>query len=233
MRLSAPIYVLKQRARALSRRLDIPLNQALDRIAQTEGYDRWSLLTARNPKVERLLDALTPGDLTILAARPRQGKTMLCLDLLVRTIRAGGRGAFFTLAYSPSELEDRVAALDLDPPMLERLTAESLVGLTAGDVIRGLRDEPRGTIAIVDYLQGLGPDAERPALRNQVEALRRFAAASGVIIVVISQVDPSYDQAGRSLPTLRDLHLPDPVDLDDFSKACFLHEGRMRISTVG
>lgn len=47
MSLSAPIYVLKRRAKQLSREAGIPLNQALDRIARDEGFQTWSLLIAR------------------------------------------------------------------------------------------------------------------------------------------------------------------------------------------
>lgn len=48
MSLSAPIYRLKRRAKLLSREAGIPLNQALDRVAIEEGFQRWSLLVARN-----------------------------------------------------------------------------------------------------------------------------------------------------------------------------------------
>lgn len=49
MKLSAPIHVLKRKAKLLSREAGIPLNQALDRIAKDEGLQSWSLLANRNP----------------------------------------------------------------------------------------------------------------------------------------------------------------------------------------
>lgn len=49
MRLSAPIHVLKRKAKRLSREAGISLNQALDRIARDEGFQSWSLLARRNP----------------------------------------------------------------------------------------------------------------------------------------------------------------------------------------
>jgi hypothetical protein len=48
MRLSAPIYRLKQKAKLLKREAGIPLNQALDRVAESEGFQSWSLLVARS-----------------------------------------------------------------------------------------------------------------------------------------------------------------------------------------
>ena len=46
MRLSAPIYILKQQAKALARSERIPLHLALDRIANREGFRVWSHLAA-------------------------------------------------------------------------------------------------------------------------------------------------------------------------------------------
>ena len=54
MNLSAPINELKRKAKLLRRSEDIPLNQALNRIAKEEGYTSWSLLIrdyeAQKPK---------------------------------------------------------------------------------------------------------------------------------------------------------------------------------------
>lgn len=44
MNLSAPINELKRKAKLLRRAEDIPLNQALARIAKEEGYASWGLL---------------------------------------------------------------------------------------------------------------------------------------------------------------------------------------------
>lgn len=38
MKLSAPIYHLKRKAKRLSREAGIPLHDALDRVAATEGF---------------------------------------------------------------------------------------------------------------------------------------------------------------------------------------------------
>ena len=47
MKLSAPIYHLKRKAKRLSRDEGIPLHDALDRIAATEGFSAWSMLAAK------------------------------------------------------------------------------------------------------------------------------------------------------------------------------------------
>jgi hypothetical protein len=42
MKLSAPLYHLKRKAKILSRAENIPLHEALDRIARQEGFGGWS-----------------------------------------------------------------------------------------------------------------------------------------------------------------------------------------------
>lgn len=78
MKMSAPIYHLKRKARKLSRAEDIPLHQALDRIALEEGYGGWSLLAAKaaaEAPAGKLFQQLLPGDLLLVGARPGHGKT--------------------------------------------------------------------------------------------------------------------------------------------------------------
>ena len=47
MKLSAPLYHLKRKAKLLSRAENIPLHEALDRVAKQEGFGAWSLLAAK------------------------------------------------------------------------------------------------------------------------------------------------------------------------------------------
>ena len=47
MKLSAPLYHLKRKAKLLSRAENIPLHEALDRVARQEGFGGWSLLAAK------------------------------------------------------------------------------------------------------------------------------------------------------------------------------------------
>ncbi len=77
MKLSAPVYRLKQKAKRLSRDAKLPLHQALDQIAVNEGFPAWSLLAAKASGIspaERLYDWLNPGELLLLGARPGQEK---------------------------------------------------------------------------------------------------------------------------------------------------------------
>lgn len=134
MKLSAPIYKLKRRAKLLARDENIPLHKALDRIARDEGFAGWSLLSARvstAATASEMLSRLTDGDMLLLGARPGHGKTLLGLRLLLDAIHDGRRGIFFTLEYTEQETHARIRSLEGETP-----------GLGAS----------RGTVAVIDYL---------------------------------------------------------------------------------
>src|SRR5690606_14490410 len=91
MKLSAPIYHLKRKARLLSREENIPLHEALDRIALQEGYSSWSLLAARlsaSKPARKLFAQLKPGDLMLVGARPGHGKALMSLELAVVAMKS-------------------------------------------------------------------------------------------------------------------------------------------------
>ncbi|AMY70201.1 DNA helicase [Frigidibacter mobilis] len=230
MRLSAPIYQLKRRARLLSRRETIPLHDALDRIAQAEGLASWSLLASRVAQVtpaNELLARLAEGDMLLIGARPGQGKTRLGLQLLLDALHEGRRAVFFTLEYTDQQALERMQALD---PGLDRLpeivTSEAI---SAGVIVRHLADAPRGTVAVIDYLQILDQQRSKPMLAEQMAMLQEFARQSGVILGFISQIDRSFDPGRAPVPGPGDIRLPNPIPAGVFSKSCFLHGGEVRM----
>jgi replicative DNA helicase len=237
MKLSAPVHRLKRKARELSRKDAIPLHLALDRIAIGEGFGAWSLLAAKsaeNLSAEGLLARLAPGDLLLIGARPGHGKTLLSLQLAVAAMKAGGRAAFFTFEYTARDVLGRFRALGVEPAQFEALFAfDDSDAISADHITRALADAPRGTLAIVDYLQLLDQKRGNPELGVQISALKAFARERGVILAFISQIDRSYDPAVKPCPDLDDVRLPNPLDLSLFDKCCFLNEGEVRLRTAG
>ena len=115
MKLSAPIYQLKRKAKRLSREEGIPLHDALDRIAATEGFSAWSMLAAKSAAAtpaDRLFATFKPGDLVLLGARPGHGKTLMSLRLAVEAMKAGHRAKFFSLEYTERDVLDRLRAIN-------------------------------------------------------------------------------------------------------------------------
>jgi replicative DNA helicase len=236
MKLSSPIYKLKRQAKQLSQEAGISLNKALDRVARGEGFEQWSLLSrhekAKKPATQ-LLECLHPGDMVLLAARPGHGKTLLGLDLIALAIKTGHRGVFFTLEYTRNEAEQRLRAVDVD---VDAFGATCSVftsdAISAEYIVEQLQDAPRGTVVVVDYLQLLDQQRHKPALAAQISTLGAFAEARGVILVILSQIDRSYDPAVKAMPDMRDIRLPNPLDLSLFSQTCFLNDSRIKFARM-
>ena len=236
MRLSAPVYRLKRQARLMSRGENIPLHQALDRVAAEEGFGSWSLLAAKAAEAApagRLLARLMPGDMVLVAARPGQGKTLMSLELAVTAMKQGNRAVFFTLEYVHADILDRFRDIGADPADFDRLFEfNNSDAISAGYIIEALRSAPRGTLAVIDYLQLLDQKRENPELMVQIRALRSFARERGLVLVFISQVDRSYDSSSKPFPDIGDIRLPNPLDLSLFDKACFLNKGEIQFQAT-
>ncbi len=236
MKLSAPIYHLKRKARLLCRKDRIPLHEALDRIAASEGFHGWSLLAARASgaiATGDLLARLTPGDLVLVGARPGQGKTLLSLELTVEAMKSGSRGFFFTLEYTRKDVLDRFRAIGVDWTQFNDLFEFDNSDTISSDyIVDKLASAPHGTLVVIDYLQILDQRRENPQLMAQVRALKLFARKRGLIMVFISQIDRSYDASMKRWPDIGDVRLPNPLDLTLFNKTCFLNNGAVRFQAA-
>lgn len=236
MKLSAPIYHLKRKARLLARSQDIPLHQALDRVASDEGSNSWSLLVSKAAETApagRLFSQLALGDLLLVGARPGHGKTLLSLELAVEAMKAGHSSAFFTLDYTQGDVVNRFGAIGHDPSRFaDRFIFDDSDAISAGYIMEKLASAPCGTLVVVDYLQVLDQKREKPELMAQIRALKSFAQERGLIMVFVSQIDRSYDPARKPCPDLDDVRLPNPLDLTLFSKTCFLNNGEVQFRAV-
>lgn len=232
MKLSAPIPVLKRRARMQARNQTIPLNQALNQIAQQEGYSSWSLLSVKSTQLSAgLYDKLTSGDLVLLGARPGQGKTLMGLRVLIDAIAAGHKGYFFTLEYTTADVLARLRQMGADP---EKVGSDFILDtsdqISAGYIADQTANARAGSVIVIDYLQLLDQNRNNPPLDDQVRVLAKHAASKGHVIIAISQIDRRYDMSAKPVPDMTDLRLPNPVDLNLFTKTCFLHAGEVVIS---
>lgn len=236
MKLSAPIFRLKRRAKTLARDARIPLHQALDKVACEEGFARWSLLAARVDKMapaSDLLERLEAGDLLLLGARPGHGKTLLGLSLLVAATQQDRTGVFFTLDFTEADILDCFKRAGGDIAAAEgRFDYDMSDAISANYIAEKVIDALPGTVVVVDYLQLLDQRRDNPDLDSQVRRLKSVAREKSLIVVLISQIDRAYELSDRPCPDLRDIRLPNPVDLSLFDKACFLNDGEVRFQKV-
>jgi len=237
MKLSAPIYRLKRQAKLLARETAVPLNKALNTIAMQEGFQSWSFLAARHAEsnpATRVLAALSPGDLVLLGARPGHGKTLMGLEILIAAIKAKNQAAFFSLELTQTEIFERFERLGGDIKTRKDVLAfDTSDGICADYIIERLRTAPRGTVVVIDYLQLLDQNRAKPILAAQVGALKSFADTAGLVVILISQIDRSYDPIAKPLPDIADIRLPNPLDLSLFTKMIFLNNGEAKIHIMG
>jgi len=231
MKLSTPIYNLKRRAKTLSRQDKIPLHAALDSVAQGQGFQNWSLLASRvaSPSpATKMLELIAPGDLVLLGARPGQGKTLMGVGIVAKSIRKGHHGWFFTLEWNQNDVEECLRFLgEENIGSSDRYHFDGSDSISAAYIIDKLSNAAAGTIAVIDYLQLLDQKRSAPSLSEQVSDLKAFASKQKITILCVSQVDRSFEYSDKPTPSFSDVRLPNPLDLTLFDRACFLHDGKV------
>lgn len=236
MKLSAPLFRLKHRAKTLAREEDIPRHKALDRIAASEGFSSWSLLAAHvnaSTSSQKLLDRLRPGDFVLLGARPRNGKTQLCLRLLVEAMKSGNDAVLFSLDLTDADLQYMYQAIGEEPDRYrDRFLFDGSDDISADYMIDRLAAARPGTLVGIDYLQLLDQKRVHPELSVQMSRLRSFAKSQGLTMIFLSQVHRNFDPVASQVPGLDDIRLPNPVDLSLFDTTCFLNDGEAQIASA-
>lgn len=236
MRLSAPVFQLKRKAKLMARRHGVTLNEALDQIAREEGFPRWSALSAAlsgGTSSLPLLSELSCGDLLLLAGRPGQGKTKLGLQLLLDAARDGRQAFLFTLDFTASQAKKHLQTLDASGGSLaESVQIFTSDQISAEYIVQHMSGQRPGTIAVIDFLQLLEQQRSKPALSAQLETLSAFARGAGVILGFMSQIDRSYLASDKEFPGMEDVRLPNHADLSHFTKACFLQDGKAHFQAV-
>ncbi|MEP0521837.1 MAG: DNA helicase [Hyphomicrobiales bacterium] len=236
MRLTNPIYQQKRQAKLQARRDGIPLYKALNNVAKTQGFGNWSLLARQNACCEpavTMLNHLDATDLVLLGARPGHGKTKMCLKLVVEAIKSGNHAAFYSLEYTDEEVREQISALDANIAVRDSaLVLDTSDDICADYIIDQLQHAPENTIVVIDYLQVLDQNRRRPVVAAQISALKSFAKANGLIVILISQIDRSYDPAIKPLPDTSDVRLPNALDMSLFTKTIFMNSGAAKLETV-
>tara|TARA_R110002072_G_scaffold36301_3_gene106990 strand:- start:25102 stop:25950 length:849 start_codon:yes stop_codon:yes gene_type:complete len=250
MKLSAPVHQLRSQAKQLKKQRQIPLFQAQNQIAQEQGFSSWSLMMARQEELlpensTELLDYLNAGDLVLLGARPRLGKTLFTANLIADCIKMGRpRSFYFTLVDREQEARQRIinhfedVGLDSGAPLVDSLLIDDLLidgllidssdDICASHVMHVLeKHNAQGALVVIDYLQVLDEKRAQPPLHEQVAVLNAFAKSSGCRIILIGQLDRRVDDRAGESPTLADIRLPNPLDMQLFNKVMFLYRQTM------
>lgn len=231
MHLSAPIFRLKRDAKLLARADGIPLHEAQDLVAQREGYRRWSHLAAQHaqrPIGARLLAALQPGDLAVLGGKRDHGKTTLAFELIAHAVADRRRCAYFSLEENDIDIEHLLRAAGVDP-VVDAVIWDTSDDITAETIAASCRELGSLSLVVVDYLQLLDQQRRKAPLADQVELLEVTVRETQSIVILLAQIDRSFDLAPEEMPGLAHLRLPNPIDAARLTKACFIHNGEIAI----
>jgi len=237
MLLSESISRLRRRAKLLAQREQIPLHKALDRVAKQEGYTAWSLLVSKahlTVPASQFFDHLKEGDFVLVGSPAGQGKTLMGIRLAIEAMKRGRLSKFFSLVFSNKDVAscfDRLGASEAQFAHLFEFDGSD--GIEAAYIARKLAEAPRGTLAVVDYMQLLDQKRGNADLMSQVQSLATLARDTGVILILLSQIDRAYDPSTKPCPDLADVRMPNPVDLSLFTKTCFLNRGQVQFEAAG
>ena len=233
MKLSAPVYKLKIKAKKIKQDRSITMVEALNQVARGEGYSSWSLLISKvkgglPQKDKDILGYLNPGDLMLVAARPGLGKTQFTLKLILQAIEEKRLGFFFTLEYSRKEVAAKLANIDETIGQNHSLLKFDFSDdISANYIINTVQPFiTKGSIIAIDYLQLLDQKRSKPSLQSQIEALKSFTIENGCLIICVAQLDRSVEDRALKEFSLDDIRLPNPLDLGLFNKSMFIYEDK-------
>ncbi len=242
MKLSSPIHVLKSQAKELKKGQPLSMSEALNAIAQREGYSSWSLLQSKNSNAfpnsySEILDFFNEGDLVLIGARPGIGKTSFTIGLLVQAIqRKLAPNYYFTLSENHKDIAGRIAAYDDKIGNFDESTGNpgneylDYIGIdysndiSAKYIIEKTKTTiSQGSVIVIDYLQLLDEKRVNPPLQDQVEALKRYAKEKGCTVIFISQIRREIENQINRVPSLEDIRLPNPLNINLMNKVILIY----------
>ena len=240
MKLSAPVYVLKSQAKNLKKTREISLSEALNEIAKKEGYATWSLLVSKHEnslphKYSQVLDFLNPGDLVLVAARPRRGKSTFAAGLVSQANESGRPISYlFTVLERKRDSQERIGIyLGSGQQKDDVCIIDSSDDISAEYIIAAVeKNISPGALIVVDYLQLMDEKRINPPIQDQIEKLKAFAKENCCIFIFLGQIDPEVDGRETRKPGLKDVRLPNPLDLNLFNKTIFMYQDGTDVDQV-
>lgn len=205
-----------------------------ERSAHDGGIDG---LTTGLDDFDQLTNGLHGGQLIVLAARPKMGKTSLALNIAEHTaLRHQKPVAVFSFEMRPEELGDRMLASqgDIDAERIRRGTLDEADWANASAALQRLRGarifvtRPRSArvehvcaqarrqhsrtplgLIVIDYLQLMhtGSDNRAQGIGDITRALKLLAVELDVPVLLLSQLNRDLEK--------RDNKRPIPADLRD------------------
>jgi replicative DNA helicase len=194
-------------------------------------------------ELDRLAGHLDPGDMTIIAARPGMGKTVLGIDIAMNIAERGQCAAFFSLEMPEEQLMMRIMArntgiplhrlrsrslsheewIQLDtPPNVTNLWIDDTAQITPMELagkVASLKAKHGLDLVVVDYLQIMRGNGERFSNREaEISSISRdlkaIAKQQKVHIIALAQLNREADKRTKPEPKLSDLRESGSIEQD-------------------
>lgn len=139
-------------------------------------------------KLDDLIDGLRPETLTLIGARPKQGKTALCTSLAHHMLEAGARVAFFSLEMPSQQMISRLIAMraDVDHQLMMRGVYTEEEGERIEWAAADVADWQSSHRLILDDTSNLTPSA---LLHRSRQAVRKHGAQA-IFVDYIQRLKP-------------------------------------------
>lgn len=209
------------------------------------------------PTLDSETTGFHPGELWVIGARPSTGKSAFGMNVAMHAVKQGRAVLFMSLEMHERMLMERVFASEARIPLsnirtgdIDHACVDRLVRLQdelsdkpvrmvyrPGATARQVRAEAlaartawgRLDLIVVDYLQLMGSDKDRPnreqATADKSQALKALAGELSVPLIALAQLSRDSDKAKRR-PGLSDLRESGSIEQDADGVVCiFRKEG--------
>lgn len=235
---------LQEISSGILKRNAVTYAEAWHRAAKTLNTPRVAGVKTGFTELDKKGGTLEPGDLTILAARPGMGKTILGLDIALNVAQNGQACAFFSLEMPEEQLTNRIISRKtgialarirsrelnsdewvkiLDNPVPELpLWIDDTAQLTPLELegkIANIKAKHGMTLAVVDYLQIMKGNGEKYMNREaEVSSISRdlkaIAKRQKIHIIALAQINREADKRSKPEPKLADLRESGSIEQD-------------------
>lgn len=207
------------------------------------------------PSLDSETTGFHPGELWVIGARPSTGKSAFGMNVAMHAVKQGRAVLFMSLEMHGEMLMQRVFASEARIPLsnirtgdIDHACVDRLVRLQdelsakpvrmvyrPGATARQIRAEAlaartawgRLDLVVVDYLQLMGSDKDRPnreqATADKSQALKALAGELSVPLIALAQLSRDSDKAKRR-PGLSDLRESGAIEQDADGVLCIFRK---------
>ena len=198
MKLSSPIFVLKRRARQISRETDLLLSQALNLVAKQEGYRSWGSLAAKYASTRTGVDVLArfePGDFILMECRPNPTSRSQKLQFLTGMIDLKAKAWVFSSTNDHAEIKSQIQHFGQSSSAdASNLNVLNIDALDADKIVETLGPKVRGGVILIEDLNELTPKLPPQGVNAQLEVLRSYAQRTLSVVILSASFEIPHEK---------------------------------------